>query len=520
MNFTEISFEKGEQYKKSCKLLIVVATDIEQKEVLNSMTPLNGHDNVLRVYKRKYTYFLGTYGVFGAILVRSGMGSGSAGGAILTTKSAIDTWKPKAIIMIGIAFGVNRKKQNIGDVLVSQQVIPYDVKRIGKSFSIFRSEHPAASLLLRNRFSNVINWDFKLPNGQSSKKSICPILSGEALIDNKLFRDALMEAFPKAKGGDMEATGIYVAADDAKIDWIVVKGICDFADGNKSKNKEENQKIAIRAAISLTKKVFSSEHSFKDLGLVVSKFLVQKKQPPRKTFTVEKEKQPNKKTSTIKETSLSKLKELIGKSEFDKVFDLFNTLLKEPQYSSFLDELIIIQNTYSATKKKERTGTISTSKTNEFYNQIAFSLLELIGYVRKNTRVLRGGDKPVDLKKRILCKNKLNLIGYKDEKGNIVIPCIYLDGKDFSEGVANVRMGLNKEDRLLFIEKEIDKGTLMDDIKEQISKMGKWKYIDGNGKNMNNVIYERAFSFEKGRAKVMLNGEWFYINKKGQKIEK
>jgi nucleoside phosphorylase len=35
----------------------------------------------------------------------------------------------------------------------------------------------------------------------------------------------------------MEGIGLYAAAQNAKVDWILVKAICDWADGNKSGEK-------------------------------------------------------------------------------------------------------------------------------------------------------------------------------------------------------------------------------------------------------------------------------------------
>jgi hypothetical protein len=42
----------------------------------------------------------------------------------------------------------------------------------------------------------------------------------------------------------MEGTGLYVACENKKVDWILVKGICDWADGNKAQEKESRQKTA------------------------------------------------------------------------------------------------------------------------------------------------------------------------------------------------------------------------------------------------------------------------------------
>jgi nucleoside phosphorylase len=47
-------------------------------------------------------------------------------------------------------------------------------------------------------------------------------------------------------GGEMEGAGLYVSSLEHKVDWIVIKAICDWADGNKSKYKTERQKEAAK----------------------------------------------------------------------------------------------------------------------------------------------------------------------------------------------------------------------------------------------------------------------------------
>ena len=74
------------------------------------------------------------------------------------------------------------------------------------------------------------------------------LLSGEKLIDDKDYRDQLIALQVEAVGGEMEGAGLYVASAEHKIDWIVIKAICDWADGNKSINKTQRQKIAAKNA--------------------------------------------------------------------------------------------------------------------------------------------------------------------------------------------------------------------------------------------------------------------------------
>jgi hypothetical protein len=42
----------------------------------------------------------------------------------------------------------------------------------------------------------------------------------------------------------MEGAGLYVACQDQKVDWILVKAICDWADGHKAQDKDARQQTA------------------------------------------------------------------------------------------------------------------------------------------------------------------------------------------------------------------------------------------------------------------------------------
>jgi hypothetical protein len=46
----------------------------------------------------------------------------------------------------------------------------------------------------------------------------------------------------------MEGAGLYVSSAEHKLDWIVVKAICDWADGNKGVDKQERQRTAAKNA--------------------------------------------------------------------------------------------------------------------------------------------------------------------------------------------------------------------------------------------------------------------------------
>jgi len=58
-------------------------------------------------------------------MVQSEMGAATSGGALITVHKAIETLQPKAVIMVGLAFGIWPDKQQLGEILVSRQIMCY-----------------------------------------------------------------------------------------------------------------------------------------------------------------------------------------------------------------------------------------------------------------------------------------------------------------------------------------------------------------------------------------------------------
>lgn len=249
-------------------ILIVTATDLETEQLHCHLTPLNGGENILKAFQGDLTYYFGVLGKYKIVHVQSSMGSISRNSSIMTVSTAQSLLKLKVVIMIGIAFGVDSSKQNIGDVLVSESIIPYNVKRVGKSESIQRGIEAPASKILLNRFKNIKpTWEHFVADGIKGKLIPTRLLSGEELVDNIEHRDELLAINPDSNGGEMEGAGLYAAC-DGKADWIVIKGICDFADGEKGHNKTERQTTAIKSAISACLQVFNSNTAFRELKVI------------------------------------------------------------------------------------------------------------------------------------------------------------------------------------------------------------------------------------------------------------
>lgn len=139
-------------------------------------------------------------------------------------------------------------------MLVASEVISYEPQRVGVQQIIPRGPIPPCDPTLLNRFENVLDWSFARPDGSKSVRHTGPLLSGEKLVDEKEFKALLFDRYPQAIGGEMEGAGLAAVAVRDRVPWIVVKGICDWADGNK---QAKHQPLAAAAAAALTLDVLS-----------------------------------------------------------------------------------------------------------------------------------------------------------------------------------------------------------------------------------------------------------------------
>lgn len=207
------------------KILLVAVTQEEMLAVVSAFS-INQRWERTRFNGKDYL-FLGNIGELSIYLAQSEMGTGTPGGALITISSAISSIKPNAIIMVGIAFGSRPDKQRIGDILISKQLSYYEPGKIDNGTFLPRGDRATCSVELLSKFRNgLLDWD-----GPDVHFGL--MLSGEALIKDKTFHNKLKELEPEAIGGDMEGGGLYIAAIQHKIDWIIVKAICDWGDEQK-----------------------------------------------------------------------------------------------------------------------------------------------------------------------------------------------------------------------------------------------------------------------------------------------
>jgi formylglycine-generating enzyme required for sulfatase activity/nucleoside phosphorylase len=221
-------------------ILIVTATKTEAQAVLQVFSQVPDKKWTRQVIGNKTYYNLGIHGGAPVSMVQSEMGTATPGGALLTVRQAIQDLHPQAVIMCGIAFGLCPDKQKMGEILVAKQLQYYEPQRVDlQRGQIPRGDRVTSAERLLDRFRSGDNdW-------RGAPTHFGLVVSGEKLVNDPAFRDWLLKNEPEAIGGEMEGAGLYVAARDAKVDWILVKAICDWADGKKN---DDAQQLAARNA--------------------------------------------------------------------------------------------------------------------------------------------------------------------------------------------------------------------------------------------------------------------------------
>ena len=252
----KVKVASAEELKK-CRgmvdVFLLTATPTEKNAVLRRMQPLALGNSITKGTAGASTYYVGRFGEHRVAMTMCQMGAIGSGSSKDAVRNGISFWRPRAVIMVGVAFGRDSANQAIADVLVSSQIISYAEQRAG-SRTHNRGPIAEASALLLDRFRNADYWSFRRPDGTPCQVRHGPVLSGEELIDNVERKNELFDAFPQAIGGEMEGRGLYGAAHDAKVDWVLVKAICDWADGAKHKL---NQPLAAAAAVDIVHLVLS-----------------------------------------------------------------------------------------------------------------------------------------------------------------------------------------------------------------------------------------------------------------------
>lgn len=176
----------------------------------------------------------------------SSTSSFTVGGSANAIRSALGRFRPKLVVSLGVAFGIDHKTQHLGDVLLSSAVVPYDIfNKDTKGAIKLRPEDKFYTHEALNAWNVLMrSLNFSLEHQEVERLSLIErelnfkwqfgtMLSGGSVLSNKGRKQALLRAAKKNGdekiiGGEMEGIGVYSECRKPDIPCIVIKGICDW----------------------------------------------------------------------------------------------------------------------------------------------------------------------------------------------------------------------------------------------------------------------------------------------------
>ena len=249
------------------QVLLLTANNNEHNAVLSFLEPLDNRKTLVQYHhiwhegniRQGALYIFGKYGAFNAaVQLMSKQGPYAAKNAIFIANNCFGK-QLHAVFAVGVACGMEQKNKLL-DVLVSEKVSFYDSARIGtvgNTEEVKITQRAARNSPTSDFFVSYFKLDSWVSNSVNAKGEtkytpkmhMGNILSGNYLIDNKEVKIVLRENFdPEAIGIEMEGGGLYNDYSDGKcnLQIMIVKGVCDFGDGNK--NKQYQPTAALLAA--------------------------------------------------------------------------------------------------------------------------------------------------------------------------------------------------------------------------------------------------------------------------------
>ena len=175
-------------------------------------------------------YYIGKWGNKGipVAIIQTSMGSSGVFGSWYETKKAFKNLPHlKFIFSVGVCAGVKNKNIKLTNVIISKDICGYHELKMTDEYWINRSVYGKMSE--RNFYNHISRARYKPRNAKFGV-----FLSGPWLIKNNKIQKELLQLCKEAIAFEMEGVGITQACIGKGVEYMIVKGVCDFGDANKS----------------------------------------------------------------------------------------------------------------------------------------------------------------------------------------------------------------------------------------------------------------------------------------------
>jgi nucleoside phosphorylase len=191
--------------------------------------------------------------------------------ASIVTTQLILQFRPRIVMMVGIAAGTKDGGKQFGDVLVADPSVDYNSGKVVRQNGIqdFQPDpYPIGlnarlrSVLLKHRGTNPVlteirnGWRGRLPSSEN-RLHVGPVGAADQVIDDAARVLEIQRNWRKLIGVEMETYGVYRAcheAPDPKPRFVSFKAVCDFAAEKSDSWQEYAAYVAAEFGIRFLKK--------------------------------------------------------------------------------------------------------------------------------------------------------------------------------------------------------------------------------------------------------------------------
>lgn len=175
-------------------------------------------------------------------LVTCSEGALQPGGALIKVRNTVEILQPKAVFCVGCCGALNPLRTDpplkLGDVVVCSKLTTYANKTVTDTgvqpFGLSAPVGRDIGGIIRHAADA---WEAPLKNTKARKVNVhCSgeFLCGPEEIDSDRRRQELVRHYPYAIAVETDGEGVFSAAHDRKVEWVIIKGISDYADGTAS----------------------------------------------------------------------------------------------------------------------------------------------------------------------------------------------------------------------------------------------------------------------------------------------
>lgn len=190
--------------------------------------------------------------------------------ASIVTTQMIMQYRPRVVIMIGIAAGTRDGDKEFGDVLVADPSVDYNSGKVVRANGIrgfLPDPYPIGlnsrlrSLLQKYRHQHPIfariraSWNGRLPQ-TPNRLHLGPLGAADQVIDDETRVLEIQQNWRKLIGVEMETYGVYRAcheSPDPKPKFVSFKAVCDFAAEKSDSWQEYAAFVAANFAVGFLK---------------------------------------------------------------------------------------------------------------------------------------------------------------------------------------------------------------------------------------------------------------------------